>query len=84
MPKLYLFLPAQGGGMEIAMATEISVGDILQFKKSHPCGSHLFRVMRIGMDFKLKCEGCSHIVEMSRGNATKRAKKVIKEDDETI
>ena len=27
---------------------------------THPCGSHRFAVLRVGMDFRLKCEGCGH------------------------
>ena len=29
-------------------------------KKPHPCGSKTFLVLRIGMDFRLKCQGCGH------------------------
>ena len=34
----------------------VSVGDILEMKKPHPCGCKRFSVLRIGMDFKIKCE----------------------------
>ena len=37
---------------------DISVGDILVMKKNHPCGSNRFLVLRVGMDFKLRCQGC--------------------------
>lgn len=33
--------------------------DILIMKKKHPCGSSEMFVIRAGMDFKLRCVGCS-------------------------
>ena len=35
---------------------DVQVGDILTMKKPHPCGSKQWKVLRTGMDFKLKCE----------------------------
>ena len=37
---------------------EYNVGDIVKTKKQHPCGSKLWEITRIGVDFKLKCQGC--------------------------
>ena len=39
---------------------DIQVNDILTMKKQHPCGSKQWQVLRIGMDFRLKCLGCGH------------------------
>ena len=39
---------------------DIQINDILTMKKQHPCGSKQWQVLRIGMDFKLKCLGCGH------------------------
>ncbi len=41
---------------------DIRVDDILEMKKPHPCGSRRFTVLRVGMDFRLKCDGCGHEV----------------------
>ena len=30
---------------------DVQVGDRLQMKKAHPCGSQIFEVLRIGADF---------------------------------
>ena len=51
-------------------------------KKKHPCGNDIFTVTRIGMDFKLKCDGCSHEVMVPRSKAEKAIKKIIKSDGE--
>lgn len=61
---------------------DIKVGDRLMMKKNHPCGSALFLVTRVGMDFKLVCEGCGHEVMVPRKKAEKNIKKIIKTDEE--
>lgn len=37
---------------------DVRLGDVLTMKKPHPCGCHTFEVLRIGMDFRLRCTGC--------------------------
>ena len=32
---------------------DIRVGDVIELKKQHPCGSREWTVLRVGMDFKL-------------------------------
>ena len=34
---------------------DVRVGDKLIMKKNHPCGSNEFAVLRIGMDFRIRC-----------------------------
>ncbi len=57
---------------------DISVGDKIIMKKQHPCGSNEFIVTRIGMDFKIRCTGCSHEIMLPRSKCEKSIKKVIK------
>ncbi|MBQ8648566.1 MAG: DUF951 domain-containing protein [Clostridia bacterium] len=61
---------------------DINVGDKLLMKKKHPCGADTFLVLRIGMDFRLKCTGCGHEVMLPRVKAEKNVKKVIRENEE--
>lgn len=37
---------------------EYNIGDVVRTKKQHPCGSKLWEITRVGVDFKLKCKGC--------------------------
>lgn len=60
---------------------DIKVGDILEMKKPHPCGSKTFLVTRVGMDFKMICKGCEHQVMLPRSKAEKNIRKVIRQDD---
>ena len=54
---------------------DIHVGDVLELKKQHPCGSREWQVLRVGMDFKLKCAGCGHELMLPRSKAEKSVKK---------
>ena len=55
---------------------DIHVGDVLELKKQHPCGSREWQVLRVGMDFKLKCAGCGHELMLPRSKAEKSVKKI--------
>ncbi|MCD8342031.1 MAG: DUF951 domain-containing protein [Clostridiales bacterium] len=56
---------------------DIQVGDTLQMKKPHPCGSKEWEVLRIGMDFRMRCKGCGREVMLPRSKAEKNVKKIL-------
>ena len=56
---------------------DIQVGDILKMKKPHPCGSKEWEVLRIGADFRLKCQGCGHQIMIARRQVEKNVKEII-------
>ncbi len=60
---------------------EYNIGDIVEFKKIHPCGSKQWEITRIGVDFKFKCLGCKHIIMVERPKAIKMIKKKITGDN---
>ena len=55
---------------------QYNIGDIVRTKKPHPCGSKLWEITRVGVDFKLKCQGCGHIVILERQKALKAITKI--------
>ena len=55
---------------------DINVGDVLRLKKSHPCGSYEWEVLRVGADFRLKCLGCGHQIMTPRRQAEKNIKEI--------
>ena len=59
-----------------------SVGDTLVMKKNHPCGNNQFGVLRSGMDFRLECKKCGHVIMVPRLKAEKNIKKVIREESD--
>lgn len=50
---------------------EYNIGDIVKTKKEHPCGNKEWEIVRVGVDFKLKCTKCGHIVVLEREKALK-------------
>ena len=59
------------------MENEINLGDVIQTRKPHPCGSDIWTVIRTGADIKIKCQGCGRIVMLDRAVFFKRRKKLI-------
>ena len=55
---------------------EYKIGDIVRTKKAHPCGSRLWEIKQTGVDFKLECKGCGHIVILERKKAIKVITKI--------
>lgn len=62
-----------GKGMDVA------VGDIIKLKKQHPCGSYEWEVLRVGIDFRLKCSGCGHQIMIPRKQVEKSIRGIQKE-----
>ena len=56
---------------------EYKVGDIVKTKKKHPCGSSEWEITRVGVDFKLKCKGCQHVIMLPREKALKMITKKV-------
>ncbi|MGN6714953.1 DUF951 domain-containing protein [Anaerocolumna jejuensis] len=61
---------------------DIRVGDVVKLKKQHPCGSYLWEVLRIGMDFRLKCEECGHQIMIPRKQVEKNLRQLIRKEEE--
>lgn len=60
---------------------EIRIGDVVQMRKAHPCGSSEWTVTRIGADIKIRCSGCGRVVMMDRETFLKRRKKLLQQGE---
>ena len=56
---------------------EFNVGQAIKMKKPHPCGANEWEILRVGMDFRLKCKGCDHQVMVPRKLVEKNFKGFI-------
>jgi len=56
------------------------LGDLVEMKKPHPCGSRIWKVVRTGADVRIECQGCRHQVMIPRSKFEKSIKKVISEN----
>ncbi|WP_367617675.1 DUF951 domain-containing protein [Salirhabdus salicampi] len=61
------------------MQKEQSFGlhDVVEMKKQHPCGTNRWKIIRMGMDIRVKCEGCQHSVLIPRKQFEKKVKKIL-------
>ena len=61
---------------------DLKLHDKLELKRTHPCGSRKWEVLRVGMDIKLRCLGCGHEIMASRRKVEKAIRRVIDEEGE--
>lgn len=59
------------------MPEKYEVGDSVKFKKTHPCGGDTWEILRVGMDFKVKCETCGRVIMLPRNKFEKSVKKKL-------
>lgn len=76
--KIYLYFMRNARMEERQM--DVRPADILVMKKPHPCGSQTMYVIRIGMDFKLRCTGCGREFMIPRNKIERRIKKIQQEE----
>ena len=53
---------------------EFELNDIVEMKKQHPCGTNAWKIIRMGADIRIKCEGCQHSVMIPRREFEKKMK----------
>ena len=59
---------------------DLKIGDVVQTKKNHPCGSNRWEILRTGIDFRIKCLGCGHTVMLPRTKLEKSIKKIVTDE----
>ncbi len=64
------------------MPMKLHVGDVVELKKPHPCGSKNFIITRVGMDFRIRCQGCDHEAWIPRVKLEKSIRKIISQVEE--
>lgn len=56
---------------------EFTVGQIVKMKKPHPCGENRWMIIRIGMDFRIKCMNCGRSVMIPRRKFELRVREIL-------
>lgn len=56
---------------------KFSVGNIVELKKPHPCGTSYFKIARIGSTVRIICLGCNRDMNINRIKLEKSFKKLI-------
>ena len=60
---------------------DLRLHDLVELKKPHPCGSTRWEILRVGMDIKLRCQGCGHELMLPRSKAEKSIRKVLTKEE---
>ncbi len=63
------------------MIDDFELNDKVVMKKQHACGTNEFVITRVGADIKIKCLNCDRIIMLDRQDFIKKAKKIIKENN---
>ena len=61
---------------------DFELGNVIKMKKAHPCGTNQWEILRVGMDFRLKCCGCGHQVMLPRKQVEKSFRGKIAQNDQ--
>lgn len=51
---------------------DFNIGDVLELRKQHPCGSRTWTVVRLGADIGVVCQGCGRRVLLGRSELERR------------
>lgn len=66
------------------MNKEFELGDIVEMKKQHPCGTNRWEIIRTGADIKIKCVSCGRIIMIPRVKFEKSLKQVLERKEKNI
>ena len=56
--------------------------DIVEMKKEHPCRkSKYWKIIRVGADIKIKCQGCGAVVMFGRHEFERKMKRLVEKAD---
>jgi len=56
---------------------EFALGQQVRTKKPHPCGSDIWTIIRVGMDFRIKCVQCGRSVLLPRAKFEKSVREIL-------
>jgi hypothetical protein len=58
------------------MLPNLELDDIVRLRKSHPCGSFEWKIVRLGADIGLECLGCGRRVLLPRRQLARQLKSI--------
>lgn len=59
------------------MPIKFYLGDVVQTRKAHPCGADRWEIIRTGMDIRIRCQGCGHVVLLPRRRFERAIKRIL-------
>lgn len=65
----------------IEVSAKLYVGDIVEMRKTHPCGGNTWEVVRVGADIGMICRTCGRRVLLPRRDFARGVKKFVQRGD---
>ncbi len=56
---------------------KLTIGDVVEMRKPHPCGGYEWEIVRVGADIGLVCKTCGRRILIPRRKFAQRAKRFI-------
>jgi hypothetical protein len=56
---------------------DLYLDDLIQTRKTHPCGGDSWRVVRLGAEIGIRCERCGRKVLLPRADLERRLKRFL-------
>jgi hypothetical protein len=63
----------------MAAPLKVAVDDVVQLRKTHPCGGDTWRVVRVGAEIGLCCLTCNRRVLLPRAEFERRVKRFVQQ-----
>ncbi len=60
---------------------KFELNDRVYLRKKHPCGSHEWKIIRVGMDIRIECLGCRRRVMLPRQKFERMVKKIMRDEE---
>ncbi|MDI9498047.1 MAG: DUF951 domain-containing protein [Bacillota bacterium] len=55
-------------------------GMLVELRKPHPCGSRVWRILRVGADARLQCTGCGRQMTLGRRRLEQATRRILEEE----
>lgn len=66
------------------MNKNYELGDIVQMKKTHACGTDRMEITRMGMDIRIRCVHCQHSILLPRFKFEKSLRAIVQKRSEEV
>jgi hypothetical protein len=70
------------GWYNLNVLPDLKLEEVVRLRKPHPCGSYLWKVVRLGADIGLECCQCGHRVLLTRRELARRIKSIVPRGDD--